>query len=194
MPDNEMCKFYFDQYRCTPRGVYEQGNKCEGCKQYEPKYKGMDTLVHYIGYHKDLEGRKPMGTELLDSETAYCGFSYHFKSCTDKLEETTCKECLVGFVKACRESDGVLTEEMMKNSNFMETAIITLNKLSESGFKKKSSHNGYWKEPNKEHCRKCERTMPMKIKEGRMGGLIVVCIICETLSETQKATWTNGDE
>ncbi len=58
----------------------------------------------------------------------------------------------------------------------------------------KSTNQGYWKEPDKEHCIKCERIMQMKIKEGAMGGLIVVCYICETLSATQKATWTNGDE
>lgn len=130
MPNNEGCKFYFDKNKCTPKGIFEHGKKCEGCNQYEPKYKGMDTLVHYIGFHKDLDKREEMFSELLDSETAHCGSSYHFKSCSDKLEETTCKKCLIGFVHACKESNEVLTEEMMKNSNFMETAINVLNDLT----------------------------------------------------------------
>lgn len=130
MPDNEKCKFYYDKNKCTPKGIFEHGKKCEGCNHYQPKYKGMDTLVHYIGFYKDLDMRESIGSELLDSETAYCGDSYHFKSCTDTLEKTTCKECLIGFVKACRESDEVLVDEMMRNSKFMETAINVLNDLT----------------------------------------------------------------
>ena len=69
------------------------------------------------------------------------------------------------------------------------THKVNMNNIS---FKKKSKNQGYWKQPDKEHCIKCERTMPMTIKDGRMGGLIVVCEICGTLSSTQKATWSNG--
>lgn len=44
-------------------------------------------------------------------------------------------------------------------------------------------------QPDQEYCHKCKRIMPMVIKEGRYGGLMVVCSICETLSEKQKIKW-----
>ena len=56
------------------------------------------------------------------------------------------------------------------------------------------NNQGYWKQPEQEYCIKCQRTMQMTIKEGRMGGLIVVCVICGTLSSTQKVKWSNGVE